>query len=152
MKILVSPIGHFGRIQSTKSGNTVVNIFDKLTILGKPGAGKTTFLKLITLEALTGKLESKALPIFVSLKEWSDSEDSIIDYIVHQFDICGFPDSKGFLEKLLHEGKCILLLDGYDEIPESRGSAMIELKNFLNKYSRNRFVLSCRIAAIPSYI
>jgi len=43
----------------------------RLFILGKPGAGKTTFLKYITLKAIVGQLGY--VPIFISLKSFSDS-------------------------------------------------------------------------------
>ncbi len=42
----------------------------RLFILGPPGAGKTTFLKYLTLQAAQGKLDK--IPIFVGLNEWSE--------------------------------------------------------------------------------
>jgi predicted NACHT family NTPase len=40
--------------------------FEELMVLGKPGAGKTTFLKHLVLQATNGKINK--IPIFVSLK------------------------------------------------------------------------------------
>ena len=42
-----------------------------LFILGKPGAGKTTFLKYLTVQAAQYKLNQ--LPIFISLNEWANN-------------------------------------------------------------------------------
>jgi hypothetical protein len=64
---------HFGMVVETKDGMSVVNSSQKSIILGKPGAGKTTFLRYITLQAIDGRLIEKRIPVFISLKEWSDS-------------------------------------------------------------------------------
>jgi len=53
---------------------------NRLFILGKPGAGKTTFLKYLTLQAIKGEI--KKIPIFVSLKEWADSKLELMPFIV----------------------------------------------------------------------
>ncbi len=139
-----------------KKGMDAVKEIDKLFIFGKPGAGKTTFLKYITLQAIRGKLEPTRLPIFVPLKEFSDklkkSKMSLTlwDYIIEQFDICDFPEADNFLEHLLKKGKAIVLCDGLDEVNEEndlRKDVIQQLTDFSNKYNRNQFIFTCRIAA-----
>ena len=86
-----------------------------LFILGKPGAGKTTFLRHVVLETLRGEIART--PIFISLKRWSTSEHrTLLPYLVEQFAICGFPDAGEFVEQLLAGGKAIVLFDGLDEV------------------------------------
>ncbi|MBN2391101.1 MAG: hypothetical protein JXR84_10265 [Anaerolineae bacterium] len=46
---------------------------DRLVILGQPGAGKTTFLKHITLQAAEGQL-GDYVPVLVYLREWAGGE------------------------------------------------------------------------------
>ena len=137
----------FGRKLETKEGIDVVNKERKLIILGKPGAGKTTFLRYIALRALDGELTDKCIPVFISLKNWSDSDLTLLDYIVQQFDICGFPEAQPYIERILEKGKCLLLLDGFDEVTEKVNEAVTTIRNFSDKYSLNRLILSCRIAA-----
>ncbi len=139
----------FGQVEETKEGVAVFNDLQsgKLTVLGKPGAGKTTFLKHLTLQALDGTLRENYLPIFVSLKEWSETEMSLMDFLADQFDICGLPGAKPFVEHLLTAGRCLILLDGLDEVTSDVDRTIRAIKDFSDKYHRNRFVLSCRIAA-----
>ena len=136
-----------GRIRETVLGIKAINSNHRLTILGKPGAGKTTFLKLITLYALTDQLKFRALPIFVNLKDWFDSQQSLLEYIIAQFDIMDFPNSEEFVTRLLSRGKCILLFDGYDEIPNPLQHSVRGLDDFLKRFDKNRYVLSCQIGA-----
>ena len=75
---------------------------NRLFILGKPGAGKTTFLKYITLQAARGQLF--AIPIFVSLKEWADSKLELFDFMVKQFEICQFPNARPFIQLIFATG------------------------------------------------
>ncbi len=76
----------------------------RLFILGKPRAGKTTFLRYIALQAVEGDLDK--VPIFVSLKEWSDSDLNLNLrlFINKEFEICNFPEADLFIEYMLAEG------------------------------------------------
>ncbi len=68
---------------------------NRLFILGKPGAGKTTLMKYVTLLAAKGEINK--IPIFVSLFDWSESGKDLFEYIKHQFEICSLPDAELFI-------------------------------------------------------
>lgn len=123
---------------------------NKLFILGKPGAGKTTFLKYIAYQTALGKLEKT--PIFISLKEWSDSNLQLMQFISRQFDICRFPnnDAQPFLEHLLETGNAIVLFDGLDEVNVEggkRSNINQEITMFSRTFEKNQVLITCRIAA-----
>jgi len=119
---------------------------DRLFILGKPGAGKTTFLKYITLQAVKGELLQT--PIFVSLYDWSTSNKTLMEFIVEQFAICNLPKADSFIEYLLEKGKAILLLDGLDEVNNEHNQKVIkEVKNFCRKYDKTQCLITCRVAS-----
>lgn len=121
---------------------------DNTFILGRPGAGKTTFLKYLAMIACRGLVPST--PIFISLKDWSDSALPLMKYMSRQFDICQFPDAELFLEALLKSGKGLVLLDGLDEVNEwqdKRNQIIREIVSFSNKYKSNKYCLTCRTAA-----
>lgn len=121
---------------------------DRLYILGKPGAGKTTFLKYLVLQALENKIEK--IPIFISLHAWSQQKTLLMAYIVKEFDVCGFPDAESFIEKVLQDGWAMILFDGLDEVnieDEQRSTIITEIRDFIRKHSKNKFMITCRIAA-----
>lgn len=138
---------NFSHKQKSRDGISVVNQLNKFIVLGKPGAGKTTFLKYVALQALDGQLSEKRIPIFIGLKDWSDSRKSLMDFIIEQFDICGFPDAGPFIERLLSKGRCLILLDGLDEVTRNLDEVITQIRSFVDKYSSNQIILSCRIAA-----
>lgn len=120
----------------------------KLFILGKPGAGKTTFLKHLVLLTVQGKV--KKIPIFVPLMEWSDSQLDVMTFIVQQFDLCHFSEAQLFIETMLKRGDAILLFDGLDEVSqrnEHYSQVITELNNFCKKYLDNPCLITCRNAA-----
>ena len=121
---------------------------DRLYILGKPGAGKTTFLKYLVLQSLENKIEK--IPIFISLHAWSQQKTPLMAYIVKEFDVCGFPDAEVFIEKILADGWAMVLFDGLDEVNvegEQRSKIITEIRDFVRKYPKNKFMITCRIAA-----
>ncbi|WP_462387901.1 NACHT domain-containing protein [Acidovorax sp. Q11] len=120
----------------------------RIYVLGKPGAEKSTFLKKVCLLCCNGTIPKT--PIFISLKEWYDSEIEIEKFIADEFAACGFPDAELFIDTLLQSGSAILLLDGLDEIPpdnDSRQKAITALTRFTRKNSSTQVILTCRIAA-----
>ena len=172
-------------------GMEVVQNIDNLFILGRPGAGKSTFLRHVTLEALHGKVVKEIeiterkktdesviskgdknkkgggetyvrveknvgiqviglLPILIELRDFALEETTLLEYIAKQFDVCGFPNAIDFIEKVLGEGRLIVLFDGLDEIPKEqdkmRGVSK-EIEDFTKKYDTNKFIITCRIAA-----
>ncbi len=140
----------FGRFERTKriAGDEAVAVHSKLFILGKPGAGKTTFMKHTALRAI--KHEIKKVPIFVTLKELSDSGKEILPFIVHQFQVYHFPQPQPFVQRVLNNGDAIVLFDGLDEVnleDNKRDNLIQALNEFVYRYSDCPVLITCRVAA-----
>ncbi|MDM8525160.1 NACHT domain-containing protein [Desulfococcaceae bacterium HSG8] len=135
-------------LEEGKDAMDAVRDEQKLFILGKPGAGKTTFLKHVAMKAADGELDY--IPIFIPLRNFSESGRSLYDFIADEFESCGFPNPRGFMENLLKEGKAILLCDGLDEVNKEddlRKQVIGEVINFSKTYKDGKVVITCRIAA-----
>jgi hypothetical protein len=132
-------------------GLTLVKKKKNLFILGKPGAGKTTFLKYIAVQAAEPvKPVIDKVPIFISLKQWADSGAELMSFIAERFDICDFPDAQPFVEELLKAGNAIVLFDGLDEVNQESGqrdTQTREMNNFIEKYDLMQCLITCRLAA-----
>ena len=121
----------------------------RLYILGKPGAGKTTFMKYLVNQTIVAD-ELNKLPIFVALRDWDARKTDILDFITKQFDTCNFPDARPFIKYLLESGRAIVLFDGLDEVPkedEQRDKTVQALHDFSKKYLQTQIVITCRVAA-----
>ncbi len=141
----------FGKTQETVGGELIINKLHKFIVLGKPGAGKTTYLKYLTLMMLdyNSKIKYRKLPVFVTLREWADTSMALIDFITQQFDTCGFEKALAFVEKMLRKGQCLVLFDGLDEVSEQmkQDDIIRQIRIFSDKYYDNKFIISCRVAA-----
>ena len=134
-----------------KDGTVVANEKQYLMLLGGPGVGKSTFLRKVGLEALKGKDGSfahKCIPVFLELKTFTADQINIKTLITGEFRTCGFPNPKRMTEKALKSGKLLILFDGLDEVPDANVDNVVrEIGDFVDQYSQNRFIASCRIAA-----
>lgn len=143
----------FSRINYTVSDRNIaaldaVKHYPKLLIWGKPGAGKTTFLKHLALHT-TQELGQQIIPIFISLKAFADEEDqhSLIDAIKREL-LTYASVSASLVQELLEEGRCLILLDGVDEVRDAESNRIYRSINTLvEQFSKNRFVITCRSGA-----
>lgn len=137
-----------------QAGIKVANDKQYLMVLGGPGAGKSTFVRKMGLEALKGKkggFKHACIPVFIELKRFASSDINIERFIAEEFRTCGFPSPDQFTAKALEEGKLLILLDGLDEVPtKNLTEAISQIQNFVDKHDKNRFIASCRTAAYRS--
>jgi GTPase SAR1 family protein len=137
----------FKRILQTTDGFSTIDRLDKVMVVGKPGSGKTTLLRSLILHALDRQFRTSVVPIFISLKDWSDSNKSLEDFVSDDFHLCGFPDAGTIVRTLFQSGRSLLLLDGLDEMTGDVDAALRQLRSFVDRYHDNKMVISCRIAA-----
>ena len=155
----------FHRVEK-REGIEVANTQQYLMVLGGPGVGKSTFLRKMGLEALrhiatknflqqaqdTLKTQEycykhECIPVMLELRHFSKGQ-KIEDFIASEFEVCGFPDVKEATELFLSNGKLLVLLDGLDEVSiDTIHYTITEIENLVDRYSENRFIASCRIAA-----
>ncbi|MDF5738917.1 MULTISPECIES: NACHT domain-containing protein [unclassified Nostoc] len=137
-----------------QEGIKVANQRQYLMVLGAPGAGKSTFLRKIGLEALKGKsgeLQHECIPVFIELKLLTESNINIEEVIRKAFRLCQLPFSEEFTIKALQQGKLLILLDGLDEVLTGNTDLAIkQIPSFVEQYKDNRFIISCRTAAYKS--
>lgn len=127
-------------------GLVAVEKYSKLMILGKPGAGKTTFLKHLAIQCIGGRFQPQRVPIFITLKEFAESQDrpDLPEYIRSYLESTKFEA----IRELLDRGNALILLDGLDEIREADVSHVLrQIQQLSERYHRNQFVVTCRIAA-----
>ncbi|MBD2770777.1 NACHT domain-containing protein [Iningainema tapete] len=152
-----------GRITEKRvPGLEAVNKYPKLIILGKPGAGKTTFLKYLAIQCIGGEFHSHLVPIFITLKDFAEAknEPGLLEYITFLVEQAScLPETKGapdahptntslLIEQLLSQGRMLILLDGLDEVRQEDSSRVLkEIREFSDQYLDNYFVMTCRLAA-----
>ena len=122
------------RLNTAKESPTVVwsHIFNEykkhMVILGQPGAGKSTLLDYLTL-VFTGHINhplqndlGKPIPIFVRLRDIgkADQPRSLLDLVESPNNVGLKNVPKGFFERQLKNGKCVVLLDGLDEVLDEK--------------------------------
>lgn len=132
-------------------GIQAIAMHSKVRVLGKLGSGKTTFLQHIALQCNRGTFAADQVPIFIALREFAEesrrsSEFSLFNTIQQALLISGITNPS-VLETLLQSGQILLLMDGIDEVQNRDITAVLkEIRKFSDKYYKNRFVVSCRMA------
>ncbi|MEC4816353.1 MAG: NACHT domain-containing NTPase, partial [Scytonema sp. PMC 1069.18] len=146
-------------IEKRVPGLQAVEQHSKLMVLGKPGAGKTTFLKYLAIQCIEGHFQSDAcgkplsrlrFPIFITLRDFAEKsgEISILEYISLQLSDLDLANASEKAKQLLKQGKALVLLDGLDEVREEDTNRVLkQAQEFSYRFNSNQFVITCRIAA-----
>ena len=137
-----------GTIKERVKGFKAVEEFQKLVVLGKPGAGKTTFMKYLAMSCLGNRFHGELVPIFVTLKAYAEErgQPSLENYILTEF--AKRKVSQDGAKQLLDNGKALILLDGLDEVKmEDDRRVKQDIDQFSRDWLKNRFAITCRIAA-----
>ncbi len=142
----------FGIIRGSQiPGIQAVVKYNKLRVLGKTGAGKTTFLKYLAVQCDRAKLAANKVPVFITLRDFAESyrtkiQPNLLEFIHQEFITSDIPELET-LKLLLHGGRVLFLIDGMDELSsEDSMSVLNEIRRFSEKYYRNHFVVSRRTA------
>jgi predicted NACHT family NTPase len=128
------------------SGISAVTKYQKLMVLGKPGSGKTTFLKNIAIQCIEGKLLPNLVPFFITIKDFVEAagEQTLLEYLEEIFS----PEDVTAIDihTVLMNQSSLILLDGLDEVNQDNYLRVIkEIREFDDKYPDNYFILTCRI-------
>ncbi|OCR00964.1 hypothetical protein BCD67_06285 [Oscillatoriales cyanobacterium USR001] len=134
-------------------GIQAANQHQYLMVLGEPGTGKSTFLQHIALEVLQGQNfggigNYTYIPVFIDLKEVGNFKVDIEKIISDEFTNSKFPFPEKLTKKLLIKGKLLILFDSLNELPENQiKNVILQIKHLINKYPKNRLIVSCRTAS-----
>lgn len=115
--------------------------FPRLMVLGKPGSGKSTFLRHLAVNCAKAKFLGEYIPVLLELRDVDEATFSLFQYLHEEFGL----EQEAQTEQILKQGQVLLLLDGLDEVPSSlRQTMQHELRKFTKRYDKNRFILTCR--------
>jgi len=138
-----------GLSQVTKErvpGLEAVGQHRKLMVLGKPGAGKSTFLKYLAMQCIEGNFQANRIPVFITLKDFAEIKENP-DLFTYISQLVELPTSDA-LRKILQQGQMLMLLDGLDEVREEDTKRVLrQILKFSDQFHLNQFVMTCRIAA-----
>jgi hypothetical protein len=132
-----------------------------LVILGAPGSGKTTLLRHIgvslasTIHRRRTRFPAR-LPVLLFLREHSKAIEQSLDYALAdavraetrkwQQGSAGKRMPPGWIERHLEKGRCLVLLDGLDEVADGQIRQMVVtwIQRQMGAYHHNRFLVTSR--------
>ena len=99
-----------------------------------------------------GDFEPHLVPVFIRLKEFCEygiqKNISLLEYI--ELELKDFKINSDLVSNILEYGRMLLLLDGLDEVADEQLTQKVakEIISFCEKYFKNKFIITCRTAAI----
>ena len=131
-----------------------------LVLVGQPGSGKSTLLahaaRRSAKAAVRGRLGRRRVPILLALREQAESivaDPAISLPAVVRAAVGGAAGREpgGWWERQLDRGRCLILLDGLDEVPraDDRLAVASWVERQIAAHAGNHFVLTARLHDLP---
>lgn len=124
-----------------------------VVILGDPGAGKTTHMKRVLLQAAHEGAPSLGLPpdtvpVLLSLRDLEDADADLAAFVDRSLTLPPLSRKKGFGKKLLKRGNVFLLIDGLDEVRGGKRRKEVArwIQDALVTHADWRFLVTSRYA------
>lgn len=106
------------------------------------GSGKTMMMRHLFVDTIN---KTAHVPIFVELRELNTSELTLLQLINKKLHDNKFDFNDVYIEKAFIAGHFTLLLDGFDEVIESKRENVIkQIEEIADKYDQNYILLSSR--------
>lgn len=128
-----------------------------LAVIADPGYGKTTLMRFLTLsfanQTYTDRNAKALIPILLLFRDFyqriqSKTEPSLPQLIVaqvQQLPRCSeLRTSEPWFKDQLNQGKCLVMLDGLDEVPESKRDIVSQWANWQMQNYPSQFILTSR--------
>jgi len=131
-----------GKERRTINDISELNSGGKVVVKGTVGQGKSIFFRYLASREM---LKGEGIPIFIELRRVERGEN-LIDYLIEEAKAFGLKEiDKDIFEWLAEQGKVVLLLDGFDEVPEDMRMGMItEIERLVKKYDNMKVLVSSR--------
>jgi predicted NACHT family NTPase len=133
--------------------------FRQLAILAWGGYGKTTLLKHIAYIYATKKYDRygvpKRIPVLLAFRKYRDllsqDEPPSLPVLIAQYHIPSLPEGadlkvpENWAQEMLRNGKAVVMLDGFDEIPRAKRPAVARwVLAQMQRYRKSVFIVTAR--------
>ena len=140
------------------SADKALSSSNRLLIRGLPGSGKTTLLQWIAVKSASRSFDepllnwNNALPFYIRLRQFAKSElpsPETFSKLTASTIADAMP--KGWVHSVLSSGRGIVLIDGLDEIPNTRREDVYTwLKGLINTFPLSCFIITSRPHAVKN--
>ena len=116
-----------------KNAEDVLKSLEPIVILGEPGSGKTYLLRHLAkklIESISFD-ESVRIPIIIKARYWGMPFKTIVDAIYNEIHIFVPEITILIVENELALGRYVILVDGFDEIRNSKNEFLLEIERLV---------------------
>ncbi|MBD1854489.1 MULTISPECIES: NACHT domain-containing protein [Leptolyngbya] len=131
-----------GKRGARQSGVEAVSKHSRLMIFGKPGSGKSTFLRHLAVACAKGEILAEYIPVLFELRFVRESNQfDLWEILKREFRV----KERSQVEQILDQAPIFLLLDGLDEVPATfRQTVQNQILEFFLDQHNSRCILTCR--------